>query len=244
LSGRLEELETARERWSADHPDVVRLEMAVENLRAALEEAPRTRSTATAVPPPDNPMYIQRQVQLQGARTELNAALQRREELRTRLTDLESRLTATPEVEREYSTLSRGYEQLVAQFADVQGKQREAEMAVNLETESKGERFTVLRSPSLPSFPAQPNRIAILLLGLALAFAAGAGGVAIAEVSDTTVRAPRDVLELLEIPPLVMIPYIDNESDLRGRRWKRLAVAATVCAWVGITAFFIVNPAG
>ena len=72
----------------------------------------------------------------------------------------------------------------------------------------------------------------------------GAGGVAIAEVSDATVRAPRDVARLLEIPPLVMIPYIDNDSDIRGRRWKRLAVAATVVAWIGVTAFFIVNPAG
>jgi uncharacterized protein involved in exopolysaccharide biosynthesis len=123
-------------------------------------------------------------------------------------------------------------------------KQREAEIAVNLETESKGERFSVLTSPGLPSLPARPNRIAILLLGFVLAFAAAAGAVAIAEVSDSTVRAPRDVHALLEIPPLVMIPYIDNEADLRGRRWKRFAVAATVFAWIGVTAFFIMNPAG
>jgi polysaccharide biosynthesis transport protein len=244
LSGRLQELESARERWSADHPDVIRIEMAVQNLRDALAEAPRTANRAAAVAPPDNPLYIQRQVQLQGARIELDAALQRREELRGRLTGIETRLTSTPEVEREYSSLSRGYEQLVAQYSEVQTKQREAEIAVNLESESKGERFRVLRSPGLPSLPAQPNRIAILLLGFALAFAAGAGGVAVAEVSDTTVRAPRDVHRLLEIPPLVMIPYIDNEADIRGRRWKRLAAAATFVAWIGVTAFFIVNPAG
>jgi hypothetical protein len=41
-----------------------------------------------------------------------------------------------------------------------------------------------------------------------------------------------------------MIPYIDNEADLRGRRWKRLGVAATVVVWVGVTTFLIINPAG
>src|SRR5690606_19911186 len=236
--------ESARERWSDDHPDVRRLALAVENLRESLSNAPSRPSGSANVAPPDNPAYIQRQVQLQGARSELEAGVQRREEMRARLTDFEARLTATPEVEREYSNLTRGYDQLVAQYQDVQAKRRDAEIAVNLESASMGERFRVLRSPSTPSLPASPNRIAILLLAFALAFGAGAGGVATAQVSDATVRAPRDVNRLLEIPPLVMIPYIDNEADVRSRRWKRFAVAATVLAWVGVTAFFIVNPAG
>ncbi|MBN1237419.1 MAG: hypothetical protein JXB36_02905 [Gammaproteobacteria bacterium] len=244
LAARLQELEEARERWSDDHPDVVRLEMAVENLRQSLANAPSAQNRAAAVAPPDNPAYIQRQVQLRGAQAELDAALQRREDLRQRLDDFESRLTATPEVEREYQNLTRGYDQLVAQYRDVQAKRREAEISLNLESASMGESFRVLRSPTLPSLPASPNRIAILLLTFALAFGAGAGGVAVAEVSDSTVRAPRDVNRLLEIPPLVMIPYIDNEGDIRSRRWKRFAVAATAVAWIGVTAFFVMNPAG
>jgi uncharacterized protein involved in exopolysaccharide biosynthesis len=184
------------------------------------------------------------QVELKGAQADLEAAIGRREELNQRLENLESRLTATPEVEREYQNLTRGYQQLVQQYADIQGKQREAEIAVNLERENKGQRFRMLRPPVLPTFPSQPNRIAILLLGLALALAAGAGGMAIAEVSDTTIRAPRDVVQFLEIPPLVMIPYIDNDVDVRSRRWKRLGLAVFASAWAGITVFLIMNPAG
>jgi hypothetical protein len=67
---------------------------------------------------------------------------------------------------------------------------------------------------------------------------------AIAEVSDTTVRAPRDIVQFLEIPPLVMIPYIDNDVDVRSRRWKRVGLAVMASAWAGITVFFIMNPAG
>ncbi|HEY8518638.1 MAG TPA: hypothetical protein VIN61_01050 [Gammaproteobacteria bacterium] len=244
LNARLDELAAAEERYAEDHPDVVRLRRTVDNLRQALAEAPRAPRAAAPAAPPDNPVYIQRQVQLEGTRAELRAALERRDQLRRRLDELEQRLTLTPEVEREYSALTRGLDELHAQLAEIQRKQREAEIAVNLESESKGERFTVLSSPGLPTLPSDPNRIAILLLSFALAIGGGAGGISIAEVSDGTVRSARDVQDLLEIPPLVMIPYIDNEKDIRNRRWKRLAIATVVFAWIGVTAFVIMNPAG
>lgn len=243
LDAKLQELANDKQHYGKDYPDVVRLERTVKNLREELAKAPAT-STSTRVAPPDNPAYIQKQVELQGAQADLNAALKRRDELGQRLADLEGRLTATPEVEREYKSLSRGYQQLSDQFADIQKKQRQAEVAVKLEDARKGQRFSVLRSPQVPSLPSEPNRIAILLLGFALAFAAGAGSMAIAEVSDTTVRSPRDVHRFLEIPPLVMIPYIDNETDVRGRRWRRFGVALMLSAWAGVTVFFILNPAG
>lgn len=243
LAAREQELANDRQHYGADYPDVVRLERTVKNLQEELKKAPPSSSGART-PPPDNPAYVQKQVELKGAEDDLAAALKRRADLRERLADLEGRLTATPEVEREYKSLSRGYQELADQYADIQRKQREAEVAVKLEDARKGQRFSVLRSPQVPSLPSQPNRIAILLLGLALAFSGGAGAMAIAEVSDTSVRSPRDVHRFLEIPPLVMIPYIDNETDVRERRWKRLGIALMLSAWAGVTVFFILNPAG
>jgi uncharacterized protein involved in exopolysaccharide biosynthesis len=244
LAARTAELDAVRERYSEDHPDVQRLSATIQNLSTALTEAPTPRRASAPVAPPDNPVYIQKQVQLGGTAIELDAALARRTDLQERLASLETRITTTPEIEREYSTLTRGYEQLANQYNDVQSKQREAEIAVNLESESKGERFTILSSPRTPTLPEQPNRIAILMLAVAFSLAAGVGAIASAEASDTTVRASRDVQSLLEIPPLVVIPYIDNESDLRSKRWRRLAIATTVCLWVGIATFFVINPAG
>lgn len=245
LDSRRQELAALRERGlTGEHPDVVRLDMAIANLEAALAEAPRSAARQTRSSPPDNPAYLQRQVQLEAARADLEAALTRRDELRERLTSLEERLTRTPEVEREYAALSRGYEQLVAQYDDVMRKQQNAAIAVNLEEQNRGDRFSVVRSPSEPTSPAQPNRIAILLLGFAFAFMGGAGTVALAETMDSTVRSPRDVQALLEIPPLVMIPYIDNERDARQRRWRRFAVAASITAWIGVVTFLVMTPPG
>jgi succinoglycan biosynthesis transport protein ExoP len=241
LAAREDQLAAARDRYSADHPDVLRLERSVEGLREAVRTAPAARHSPPS--PPDNPAYIQRQVQLRAAETELAAAIERRNQLRERLTDLEGRLTVSPEVEREFSNLNRGHAQLVAQYDEVQRKLGEAQMTLNLETEGTGERFTVLSAPTLPSRPSQPNRLAILLLTMVAAFGLAAGGVALVEATDSTVRNSRDVLEHLEIPPLVAVPFIYTAADLQRRGRRRFVAVAASLVWLGIIGFMITNPA-
>jgi succinoglycan biosynthesis transport protein ExoP len=241
LVARQDELSQARDRYSPDHPDVKRLERTVEGLQSQLRSTPQ-RGSRASIATPDNPAYIQKQVQLRATSSDLEAALQRRDQLRTRLNQLEGHLTATPEVQREYSNLTRGYEQLLAQYNDVEQKLRQAETALNLESENNGERFTLLEPPGVPSRPASPNRLAVLLLTLVIAGALGAAAVAIAERSDGTVRSVKDVGAYLEIPPLVAIPYVNNHGDLRRRTRTRLIAATAVSVWVGLIVFLIATP--
>jgi uncharacterized protein involved in exopolysaccharide biosynthesis len=182
-------------------------------------------------------------VQLKAVTSDLAAALKRRDDLRARYNDLQSHMTTAPEVEREYTALTRGYEQLVAQYNDTQSKLHDAEMALNLEEDSKGERFTVLEQPAVATSPAKPNRIAVLLLTLAIAMVLGAGGVALAERSDATVRSPNDVTTFLEIPPLVAIPYVANPLDARRRARRRAFAALAVCLWACSVLALIITPA-
>lgn len=242
LAARRDELAAARDRYSDDHPDVQRLERTVQGLTEALATA-RASPGRTPQFTPDNPAYIQREVQLRAVNVDLNAAITRRDQLRARLEDLERRLQTSPEVEREYNSLNRGYEQLLEQFSETQTKLHEAEMALNLEQDAAAERFTVLEQPAIASRPAKPNRIAVLLLTMAVAFALGTAGVALAERSDTTVRSPNDVTAFLEIPPLVAIPYMANPLDVRRRARRRVLSAAMVCLWLGSIVFLVVTPA-
>lgn len=241
LIARQDELAAARDRYSPDHPDVVRLERTVAGLQAQLKNTP-TRVSRAGVATPDNPAYIQKQVQLRGTAIDLDAAVQRRGQLRARLDQLEGHLTATPEVQREYSSLTRGYEQLLTQYSDVEQKLRQSETALNLESENSGERFTVLESPGVPSRPASPNRLAVLLLTFVIAGALGAAAVAIAERGDGTVKSSRDVTAYLEIPPLVAIPFVNNQADLRRRTRMRLVAATAVCVWAALIVFLIATP--
>jgi uncharacterized protein involved in exopolysaccharide biosynthesis len=241
LAAREEELAQARTRYSADHPNVQRLERAVTGLRSTLAGLPAqpVRSAAAA---PDNPQYIQSQVRLRATQVDLDAALQRRTALDARLAQLDRQATAAPEVERELNALTRGYEQLLAQYDDVQAKLREAEIAANLELAGRGDRFAVLQAPQLPTMPVSPNRIAVLLLTLIIAFTLGTVTVAVAERYDATVRHPRDVAEYFGAPPLVAVPFVFNDDDARHRARRRFATAMLCSLWLGTIVFLVMSP--
>jgi uncharacterized protein involved in exopolysaccharide biosynthesis len=235
LQARQQELDTARERYGPEHPDVHRLERVVDNLQKVIADTPVSQGPREPVAPPDNPVYIQKQVQLKGTEISLNAAIQHRTELRTKQEDLEKRLSVGPEVERQFRALSADYEQLTDDLKKTQAKQRDAEVAETLETDAMGERFTVLNAPNMPFRPVRPNRPAYLLLGIALALAAGIAAVFVRRFSDSTVRSAKEITELLEVPPLAVIPSIMNDQDLRSIRFRRVVYGALGIVWLGVT---------
>jgi len=241
LQGLEDQLAAARDRYGPDHPDVRKLERSVEATRKALATtpvAPARRMPTT----PDNPAYIQKQAQLNETAAALKAALERRDELRAEYDDLAKRLQVTPEVEREASALNRGLEQLVEQYNNTQAQINQAQIALNLEEDPTSERFTVLEQPTMASSPSSPNRFAVLILSLAIAVALGAAVVAVAERSDQAVRNAQDVVDYLEIPPLVGIPYVENRADLRRRARRRLVAASVVSLWIGAIFLMVVTP--
>lgn len=237
----LEEAETqlasARQRYAPDHPDVVRLERLVASLqeRVSTEPAPPPPAASSASPddlaekPPsptaDNPPYIQIQAQREVAVSQIKALRKKRDELEGSLNGLESRLARTPGVERDYDAMLRDLDSAQIEYRQVRQKQNDAETAENLETERKGERFTLIEPPFTPEQPTSPNRPLILIFGLMFALASGFGTVAVLESSDPTVRGREDLLTLLTSPPLATIPYILTAVDrARHRRWRRNAL--------------------
>lgn len=226
LEQRRAELDLAEQRYSGAHPDVMRLRRSVENLQ---EEIERARSAAPrGVPQPNNPAYIALQVRLEATNEEIAALSGRRDELRANISQYEAQLLAMPEVEREMLMLTREYDLARQGYNEIREQQTQARLAETLESESKGERFTVIDPPGLPVSPVSPNRPAILFLGIVLALAAGIGVVALTEALDGTVRSSRDLRAELEAPPLVAIPYVENNSDIARRRIRYLAYSAAV----------------
>jgi uncharacterized protein involved in exopolysaccharide biosynthesis len=242
LRGLEDQLTGERTQYGADHPNVKALERAVDAARKELQSAPATPTTRRLPTTPDNPAYIQAQVQLQAAQNGLRAAIQRRDELNKRYEELTKLLQVTPEIERESSALMRGLEQLVAQYENTQAAINDAQFTLNLEEDPNSERFTVLEEPRMAASPTSPNRFAALILTLAIAVALGAVVVAAAERSDQAVRNAQDVVDYLEIPPLVGVPYVENRVDLKRRARRRLLAASIVSLWIGAIFLMVVTP--
>lgn len=218
------ELEKLRQQYSAEHPDVRRVERELAGLLASAGPvATPTRAVKKEVP--DNPLYMQTRARLEANQAETDALLKSQERQRARIEKLESNLSAMPQVEREYRQLARDYDTASAKYQEVVAKRQEADLARNLETEQKGERFTLIEPPVMPELPASPNRHAIGIVGMLLAFAGGFGGVALREMTDPAIYGRLGVIALVGVPPIAVIPEVRNLRDARISRRKILAGA-------------------
>ncbi|MGQ0618503.1 MAG: GumC family protein [Panacagrimonas sp.] len=220
------DLLAAQERYAPDHPDVRRLSAEIAAMQSQMQSASSGSSSSYALDPVrSSGAYIQIQTGINAVNAEISSLRGKQAELVGKRADFESRLAQSPQVEREYRELSRGYEASIAQLKDVQNKQVGAQLAENLENKQQGETFKLIAAPLLPVAPVRPNRLAILFLGAVFGLAAGIGAMLMADAMDDTVRGSRGVAALLNAPPLAVIPIIDARGDKRGAA-QAAAIAA------------------
>jgi succinoglycan biosynthesis transport protein ExoP len=239
------QLARAREKDAADHPDVIRLQHTVESLTKQVDAAAAVGKKREATTHSDNPVYIQVKGQLDSLAVDRDSAIKRRDELRAKFDDYERRLALSPEVERQFHEMSRELETAQLEYKQILAKQTESQVSENLETERKGERFTMIEPPQMPEKPVSPNRVLIAVLGLLLSVALGIGAAAARESFDASVRGPNDIRQLLRVPALASIPIIFTAEDrARHRRFVRYSWAGglVVLALIAVTIHLFVRP--
>ena len=212
-------LASASQKYSPEHPDVVRLQREVDSLEKAAQSDAKVTTTQTARAHADNPAYIQVKGQLDALTVERESAVKKRDGLKAKYDDYERRMARSPEVERQYREMARELESTQLKYQEILSKQTEAQVSQNLETEQKGEKFTMIEPPQPPEKPVSPNRKLILAMGLVLALALGAGAIVARESLDVSVRGPGDIRALLQVPALASIPLIVTAAD-RARRQR------------------------
>lgn len=219
------ELSQALEKYTETHPDVVKLSRQVAALEKALSELPKQGVETTVYQrQPENPAYITLQAQMNGIEADLKSLQASRSDRVRKLSEYEQRLMQTPQVERQYLSLTRDYDNAVRRYQELKAKQMEAEVALQLETESKGERFSLIESPQLPEEPVKPNRLAIIFLGFIFSLGGGFGYAAVAEAMDHSIRGMRGIIAVTGAPPLAVIPYIALEEEIQPVSTKTKAI--------------------
>jgi uncharacterized protein involved in exopolysaccharide biosynthesis len=234
LSEAKAQLAAAKEKYSDDHPDVMRLKRTVDSLeKAVAAEAGAGAAPRIASDHADNPVYVQVKGQLDALTVDRESALKKRDELHEKLEDYQRRMAALPEVQRQYQTMNRDLQSAQLEYQQILAKQTDAEVSQNLETERKGERFTLIEPPQPPEKPISPNRKLILIAGLFLSAALGVGAVAVRNSFDGSIRGPSDIRSMLQVPALASIPVIVTAAEQRRR--KRMVMFS----WGGSVAVII-----
>lgn len=213
-----EQLAALLNRYTPQHPDVIKLQGQIEQLKQRIADAPKTApvedsKTASKVEPP--------QIQQQRARIRqdnINIAdlTKQQETIQARIRVLQERVQATPAIEQQFKEVTRTYQTALEFYNDLQRKRQNAEIGEKLDQQQEGETFRVLDPPSLPVNPSSPKLPVLagggfgggLMLGLAILY--------LLAISDKSYHTERDVELSLQLPVLTMIPELLWNANTAG----------------------------
>ena len=224
------------------HPDVIRLSREVGMLSKEVDKLLTEKDTAeVAEEKPDNPAYINLRTEIVSADIKLKSLRQEKKKTQERIEEYQRKMETAPLVEKEYNILTLDYESSKRRYDEIMNKLLEARIAQGMEKTQRGERFTITEPAYLPEKPYKPNRIAIILIGFALAFGAGAGLAGAQEYADNSVRTVNEVKDLTGIPVFSVIPLMETDKERRVRRTKSMVL---ILAAVGVIVLVLnwVNP--
>jgi protein tyrosine kinase modulator len=233
LKDDLQQLET---RSTGKHPDVIRLkeQIAVVEREIAEREAAEIKAVESAEKPPEPPKDLPpaRRRALEGLDGELSRLKKTEADVRSAIAAFEQRLQGAPELQQEYTLLSRDYQAAKDQYDSLLKRYDEAQLVQTMEVDRQGERFRILEPALAPEGPSAPNRLRLLLLGLLLAAAAAAATVMVAEQMDTSFHTIDDLRAFTIVPVLATIPYIGRASG--AQRVRTAFAMASALAAIGL----------
>jgi polysaccharide chain length determinant protein (PEP-CTERM system associated) len=232
LESRKRELDSLLRQYSPKHPDVIRLKRDIEALEAqapaAVPGEPAAKTASTGLSLKD--MLAG---QIEDLKLEMASLRSKNEMLRSQIASYQARIDNTPLRSIELSKITRAYDITLRKYQDLQGKSLESQISENMERKEKGERFQVIDPANLPQMPIGPNRMQIIIAGLAVALAAGFGAAFLRETLDTSFKRAEELRDNPNLPLLATIPaIITRGSILEQRRAQRMLVLASVAMLV------------
>jgi succinoglycan biosynthesis transport protein ExoP len=229
-----------RNQFSEEHPDVVKTKTEIAMIEKRLQLA---ESKGTDKKRPDNPAYITLAAQFSSVQSEISSVNTQINDLNARLNEYKRNVSFSPQVESEYRSLVMERDNTRAKYDDLMRKFMESKMSQGLEEKQNWERFTLIDPARVPEAPFKPNRLAIILLGLALGAGTGVGAMSLREFTDDSVRDAHRLLETTSFPVLARIPVIINTRDqkkARVRTWLFIAVLI-IGVIIAISVILILN---
>jgi succinoglycan biosynthesis transport protein ExoP len=248
--------------WTSQHPDVMKIERELSKAEEALnhlkattptpqkEEAAPASTRASTAPPPveatDDPAVAQVKSQFEANRVEIGNLSSEEKRLKASISGYETRLNQTPIREQQQAGIARETEALRQDYATLQKKEQESQLATNLEKQQGGQQFRLVDAPNLPLVPSSPKRLKLSLGATAAGFALGLALAFFMEMKDTSFYTEKDLIRHLA-PPFVMgIPLLPTPMEERQRKWRSAFqwVAASVMVMAVLAAELYVYKRG
>src|SRR6185437_15339171 len=148
-------LAQARQRYSEDHPDVKRIERQIKTLETRIASGEKVAGGVQG-----SPAVVQLTTQINAMDTQIAGLDRRAAELRQKIDEMQHRIEASPQVEREYKTLTRDLDLAHQKYDEINKSMMDSEVTSAAIASGRSDELALVNAPALPSKPAKPKRIA------------------------------------------------------------------------------------
>ena len=229
LTSLQEQLAAMLTKYTPKHPDVIKLQAQIADLKRRMAEAPETKA-----PTPSTQASLREPPSLQQLRIKIKqddfaiADLTKRQgQLQDQIRAAQGRLQASPVIEQQLKELTRNYQTASDIYNDLLKKRENSAMATDLEHEQQGETFKVLDAPSLPSSPSFPKKSVFVGGSLGAGLGLSLGILYLLALSDKAMYSERDVEICLKLPVLASVPSYEVGGTRHGLKTKMVARSLT-----------------
>ncbi len=217
-------------RYTADHPDVIKTQADIAQVRKKLDEinnAPdKTSSTTPDKESASEPPEI-RQLRTQVHQYEdlIAQATRDQKKLQQEISMYQGRVALSPAIEEQYKHLARDYDNTQKVYQDLLADKSKSDLALRMEQQQEGEQMHLLNPANLPELPSFPNRPLFAAGGFGAGLMLGLGLALWLELRDKSIRTQADAESALELPMLVAVPWVvdivPENGNGKGHLWKK-----------------------
>jgi len=170
-----QKLDGLRLNYTEEHPDIVAAVRTIAQLKERKKAEAKLRKPSPKAAPAQDPVHQQLAVRLAAAEANVAAMKARVAEYGKRYNDLKAVANAVPQVEAEFTQLTRDYEVTKRNYESLLARRESAQISGEMETRSTVMNFRVIDPPRVPSVPKAPNRPLLSSLVLLAALGGGLG---------------------------------------------------------------------
>jgi len=144
--------------------------------------------------------------------------------------ELTASILATPTNETALNAMVRNENNIQEQYNSAVTRLAEASTGEQIELRLKGERLSLIESAVPPQAPVSPKFKVLLGATGALSLLLGAAVLAVPELLNKSIRRPVELINRLDIRPMITVPYITTAGERHKRRLTSMAVFVAILA--------------
>jgi polysaccharide chain length determinant protein (PEP-CTERM system associated) len=221
-----QKLDDLRLNYTEEYPDIIAIVRTIAQLKEQKRAEAKLRKPSPMAAQAQDPVYQQLTVTLASAEASVAAMKARVAEYGKRYNELKASADAVPQMDAEFTQLTRDYEVTKKNYESLLSRRESAQISGDMETRSSVMDFRVIDPPQVPSVPKTPNRRMLMSLVLLAALGGGLGVAFLISQIRPTFDDERRLREVSGLQVLGTVPM--TRTDVQEKRRTRGLVALLI----------------